>query len=367
MSKPTVVQAWSTQVTTELQTLRSLLDRAGYTLDELQPHTMGERFLMQNISITSGHKLILLGQDRNKVKVVIKVTSDPAGVAELEQERLCRTLLETITFSYQSFFTPAEIAYWTEEGYTISIQEWIEQSSSFLARPVEDQFTLALEAFKVQESARATTASHYDQITNTFGIRTSDDYLRQATTYIDTISALDISTSILATSRKALDQLTHGRQRIEQYCGFLTHTDFVPHNFRIKNDTMYLLDTASLEFGNKHESWARFLNFMTLYNRELESHLITYLEKNRSFEERESLQLMRLYRLIEIITYYATTLSSSEHKLLELNTTRIKFWHNVLQAELQNNRVNDSIVATYQTTRDQLRSQDELIRQKDLH
>jgi len=130
---------------------------------------------------------------------------------------------------------------------------------------------------------------------------------------------------------------------------------------------MYLLDWSSLEFGNKHESWARFLNFMTLYNPALETLLIEYVEHNRAPEERESLQLMRLYRLCELITYYANTLHKSEGDLLKLNQTRVQFWHDVLLVEITNQRVSPSLVTEYTNSRDQLRSQSEKERQVNLH
>src|SRR5690606_17976906 len=152
-------------------------------------------------------------------------------------------------------------------------------------------------------------------------------------------------------------KLTEQKERIEQYCGFLTHTDFVPHNFRIKDDILYLLDFSSLQFGNKHESWARFLNFMTLYNPELESLLIDYVDQNRASEERESLQLMRLFRLGEIITYYVKNVSQSDGSLKTLNQNRVQFWADVLAAEIENKRVSRDIVKNYQTNRDQLRSE----------
>ena len=106
---------------------------------------------------------------------------------------------------------------------------------------------------------------------------------------------------------------------------------------------------------------------MTLYNRPLEQWLITYVEKNRAPEERESLQLMRVFRLGEIITYYMNTLERSDGSLQSLNQARVEFWSNVLAAELNNERVADSIVEQYQMTRDGLRSAEEKERQIGLH
>jgi hypothetical protein len=350
----------------QLETATQLLRTAGYTLSPDQPHLLGERFLMQNISTHSGAKLILLGTDPNGNKVVIKCTNDPDGAREINHERACRTLLGNLNFSYQPFHTPQEIAYWEDKGHTIAVQSYINQASNFIDRPLREQFTLALNAFKTQESCQATTDGHYRTIEKTFGIRDSNDYLRLAAGFLEKIQT-QATAEVIKMTQTVYTALVAKRERIEQYCGFLTHTDFVPHNFRVTDDTMYLLDCASLEFGNKHESWARFLNFMTLYNYELETLLLTYVEENRSAEERESLQLMRLYRLIEIIAYYLGTLERSSDDLLELNQSRVAFWHEVLLAELDNRRVDRETVERYRITRDRLRSDDEKKRQQHLH
>ncbi len=130
---------------------------------------------------------------------------------------------------------------------------------------------------------------------------------------------------------------------------------------------LYLLDFSSLRFGNKHESWARFLNFMALYNPALENLLITYVEQNRSSEERESLQLMRLFRLGELVAYYANTLEKSSGDLFTLNQARIAFWTDVLIAELHNTRVDATVRTAYTQRRDALRSNSEKVRQIGLH
>ncbi len=106
---------------------------------------------------------------------------------------------------------------------------------------------------------------------------------------------------------------------------------------------------------------------MTLYNHDLETLLITYIENNRAPEERESLQLMRLFRLVELISYHTKNRSSSEGNLQILSDTRVQFWSDVLRAELHNTRVSRDVVTTYQHTRDKLRSTEEKTRQIGLH
>src|SRR6202000_971290 len=85
--------------------------------------------------------------------------------------------------------------------------------------------------------------------------------------------------------REASAFLREHRVNIDRYTGFLTHTDFVPHNLRIGSGYIYLLDHTSLRFGNKYESWGRFVNYMALYHPALAAALVEYVKRNRSAEE----------------------------------------------------------------------------------
>jgi len=360
--------SWNEYLKSELPKVAAFVAPYDITLNADQPHTKGERFLMQALTTIGGQKLILLGTEaKTGKKVVIKATNDIAGRQELAHERTCRTLLHKVDFSYDTFHSPAEILFIEKKGYTIFVTEFIEQSSSFLQRPLQEQFSFALKALKAQERTRATTAKHLAQIKRVFGSRNSDDYLRMFDAFLVTSKVKFGVPAVTTILEQAFERLSDGKERMEQYGNFLTHTDFVPHNFRISGETLYLLDFSSLRFGNKHEGWARFLNFMTLYNQPLEELLISYIEQNRSTEERESLQLMRLFRLGEIIAYYTNTLEKSTDNLRALNQARIHFWAEVLKAELHNSRVSEEVVAAYKTTRDNLRSEEEKIRQIGLH
>ena len=359
---------WKEYLDKEIPKITEIITPYNIALLPDQPHIKGERFLMQALTTISGRKLILLGTDtKTNEKVVIKAARDLEGKQELQHERICRTLLHTMNFSYDAFHSPKEIVFIQKQGYTIFISAFLEQSSSFLERPLPEQFSFALRAFKAQEHTRATTPKHFAQIKRTFGSRTSAEYLSMFSAFVTNAKIKNAPPQTQAILEITLDNLTKHKERIEQYCGFLTHTDFVPHNFRIKDNTLYLLDFSSLRFGNKHESWARFLNFMTLYNPALETLLIEYVEKNRSPEERESLQLMRLFRLGEIITYYLNTLEKSQTDLYALNLQRVNFWTNVLEAELKNVRVAREMVHIYKGKRDALRSHAEKERQVGLH
>ncbi len=360
---------WEQYKKRELVSITPLLKSLGYTLDENQPHTIGERYLMQAVTTTSGKKLILLGQRaHDKQRAVIKITSDADGARELASELACRRVLHTVNFAHGTFLLPEELLYTKHAGYTISIQAFIEHKRPFLELPIKEQFTLALKAFKVQESARATTNKHERLIGKTFGIRNATQYIKLFNEFITAIhTALPNDTKLHTTLKEALAYLHAHQKTIDQYGGFLTHTDFVPHNFRVVGNDLYLLDHSSLRFGNKYEGWARFLNFMTLYNPELEHALVAYVRANRTPEESLSLKLMRVYRLGEIIRYYADTINKCTGNLYALNLARVAFWSEVLTAILHNQPIAEQTIREYRQRRDELRSEDEKQRQKGLH
>ncbi len=359
---------WEEYKKRELAKLAPLLAELGYTLDADQPHVSGERYLMQAVTTMSGRKLILLGRrTRDNTRVVIKATRAANGARELTHERACREVLHRIDFAHGVFFSPQEILFTQRSGYTISIQAFIEQEKPFLVRTTEEQFAFALKAFKAQESARATTSGHERLVEKTFGIMRANDYLRAFAQFVENISREAPSLVPRTLLDEANTLLVKQQETIEQYCGFLTHTDFVPHNFRIVDGNIYLLDNSSLRFGNKYEGWARFLNFMTLYNPELERALVEYVRVNRTREESLALKLMRVYRLGEIIWYYVGTLSSCSGDLRLLNEERVRLWTRVLEAQLHDSLLPASFLDDYRAKRDTLRSDEEKRRQQGLH
>ncbi|MEK7101813.1 MAG: hypothetical protein AAB882_01520 [Patescibacteria group bacterium] len=369
MTPSTAQQAWEAYREHEFAVVTPVLDMLGFELDAIQPHTRGERYLMQAITTAGGKKMILLGRRKTDgMRVVIKTTSDPHGMRELEHERECRRVLEEINFAYQVFRSPTEILFTRSNGYLVSIQAFIEQESTFLARPFEEQFRLALKAFKAQESAHATTYGHEQLVTKTFGTMDAATYSAAFNGFKRNISH-ELQSGILPDGLldEASKRLEKGQEIIEQYGGFLTHTDFVPHNTRIRNGEIYLLDHSSLRFGNKYEGWARFINFMTLYNPSLAEALIAYVRLNRTPEESLALTLMRIYRLGEIIWYYTDTLKKSSGDLHTLNEERVRFWIRVLAAVLHHEKIPPEMLDEYRRKRDSLRSEDEKLRQRDLH
>lgn len=361
-------EQWKTFRDNEYKVVAALLDDLGYILEEDQPHIQGERFLMQAVTTEHGQKLILIGKRKSDgLRVVIKTSPHSTDAEEIHQERISRKALTSIPFAYTTLTAPKEIFFGKKDGRVIFIQEFIPQKCQFIERPIKEQFSIALNAFKAQEGIRATTYKHHASIKNIFSRKTSGDYLHLCNTFItsikETVGDEKIHTALSSVHKTLEKQQVY----IEQYTDFLTHTDFVPHNFRVKEDTIYLLDHSSIRFGNKHEGWARFLNFMVLYNKELEEGFLQYMKDNTSDEEQMSLYLMRLYRLTELIFYYTTTLDRSTGNLRKLNEKRVRFWSAVLSHTLRKEPVPKNLIDQYKEERDELRSDEEKARQRNLH
>lgn len=355
--------AWKKYCEEELARTRKIFERRGFGLEETQTHLGGER------AVISGNKLVLVGRRlADGRRVIIKASSQPDGIRELKQERASRGLLQRIRFAYAVLKSPEEFGWFEEQGCAVSVTEFIEQDCAFLERPVRDQFFLAMKAFEIQESFHAATFEQARSIRGSLGLYDAAEYLRQFSGYKDVIISLISGrpevTELLGRTEKIL---ADGHLRIGQYCGFLTHTDFVPHNFRIIGRDIYLLDHSSIRFGNKYEGWARFLNFMLLHHRELEQMVLTYVKDNRTAEESEALELMRIYRFGEIVRYYVGRLEKSTGDLLDLDKARVDFWLDALRAQVDGAPLAEERIQNYRDIRDKLRSDEEKRRQQGLH
>ncbi|MFA6307389.1 MAG: hypothetical protein WCS88_04840 [Patescibacteria group bacterium] len=347
----------------QLITVALLLQKLGFVLDEKQVHIGGERYL------SGDKKLVLLGQrTSDNKKVIIKVSNDKAMIREIDSEWNARKILSKIDFAYHVFSSPAEILYTKKQDYTILVTEFIEQKISFLERPLQDQFFIALKIFESQEAVHATTHEHAKLIAKTFGIWTADTYLKKLNENSYNIEQALVDKPEL---NKLLQNLRNFFQSnlvvIDLYANFLTHWDLVPHNFRVRGNELYLLDHSSIRFGNKYEGWARFINFMTLHNGQLAELLLKYIKDNRNKSEYLVLRLMRLFRLTELIWYYTNTLENAvgDHKIL--NKKRIDLWINVLSSVLEDKLVDNHFIEEYKQERDNLRSEEEKQRQIGLH
>lgn len=361
---------WEEYRTRALHAIEPVLGRLGFMLDERQVHLGGERFLMTGKRDVGGggQKLVLTGtRITDGARVVIKASNEPQGIAEVERERRCREVLHAIDFAVRAFKTPHELYYGTHGDYVISVTEYIEQERGFIEYPLEEQFFLALRALETQEGVHATTSSHTNIIKTVFGMVEAADYLRNFETFTERVhTTLPERVELVMLFKKAGTFLSTHRTTIERYSGFLTHADFVPNNLRVKGHDIFLLDYASIHFGNKYESWARFLNFMVHHNPALERLLVTYVQKNRSEEEYVSLRLMRVYKLGFLLAFYAESLKKTSGDLQELIERRITLWSAVMQAVLEDKPTPHEVVESYLSELERLRSDDEKARQKEL-
>lgn len=339
-----------------------MLQSLGYALSETQPHVGGERYLM------SGKKLVLIGERRkDQTPVVIKISSDQTGMQEIASEHAARMTLEKLKFAYYAFRLPHEILYSRADKFLILITEYIPQDSSFLERPIKEQFDLALRSFKTQEGVHATTSSHARSIRKTFGMWGAREYIDSFDTLAQEAREHSADPELACTLDYARGFLADHTETIERYSGFLTHSDFVPHNLRVHDGEIYLLDHTSLRFGNKYEGLARFLNFMILYNRPLEQALVSYVRENRAPEELLSLRLMRAYKMAFLLSFYVKNLNKTAGELKVLTEKRIAFWTAALKSTVDDAPIPDEIIASYKEERDRLRSNEEKKRQEGLH
>ncbi|MFH1129405.1 MAG: hypothetical protein V1686_01570 [Patescibacteria group bacterium] len=356
-------QSWQQNYKSELEKIAPILDNLNIVLDRSQVHVSGERYY------TNNKKLVLIGEDvKNKKRVAIKMGLDLDSINEILVEKKCREVLKKINFASHVFLSPEEVFFVNKSDFVVFITAYVEQECTFLERPMQEQFFLALKTFEAQEGLHATTYEHANVISKIFGIWDAKNYLKTFDVYRNEIvSKLPGNNKLKTLLTETFGFLNKNSEIINLYSGFLVHWDFVPHNIRVVGRDVYFLDHSSMRFGNKHESWARFINFMTLYNPELERALIEYIKNNRSQEETLSLQLMRIFRLTELIKYYVSTLGNLSGNILTLNKKRIDFWGNALEAVLHNQLMRKEIIDEYKTTRDSLRSDDEKQRQKNLH
>lgn len=354
---------WERYCAEELVRTRPILERHGFELDETQVHLGGER------AVISGNKLVLVGRRiADGKRVIIKASSQDDGKRELLQERTSRELLRRINFAYAVLLSPEDLGWFEEGGSIVSVTAFLEQDHAFLERPLIEQFFLAMKAFEIQESFHAATYEQTRSIQGVLGFYHATTYLERFEDYRRAILVRKLERSgVESMLDRAAKKLEDGKERIEQYGGFLTHTDFVPHNFRIIGRDIYLLDHSSIRFGNKYEGWARFLNFMLLHHRELETAVLKYLANNRTYEESEALVLMRIYRLAEIVAYYVKRLERSTGNLHELDSARVEFWLDALEAQVDGKPLSEERIRAYRQKRDALRSEDEKQRQRGLH
>ena len=350
----------------ELPTISALLKPLGFSLDEVQPYISGERYLM------TGGKLVLAGiEEKSGTKVIIKASRNKDGKKEIESEKKSRDLMRSLSFADKKILIPEELYYGKEGGYVFLIMRFIPQEKVFVAHTLEEQFFIALSAFEAQESFHATTYEHMRAIKNVFPMLSSTEYLREFARLKDSIFNDYPNESLRRELERAEIFLKENTITIDRHASYLTHTDFVPHNFRIDEHTLYMLDCvpnyATIHFGNKYEGWARFMNYMIIHSPELEQLLAKYVRNNRGEDEYLSLRLMRAYKIAYLLDFYARSLSKTIGDLHTLTVARLDYWREALTAILEDRPVAKEVTEKYVATRNSLRSEEEKERQKEFN
>ncbi len=348
----------------DLKPINEILSSLGFSLDEHQPHIAGERFLMMK------NKVVLVGTRLSDGKrIIIKTSNIDSGKNDIRNEKKARDLLKSISFAKEVLLLPEEL-YWGEKnGYVVWAIEFIEQDRVFVSYPIEEQFFIALKAFEAQESFHATTYEHLTLVEKIFPVLHGAEYFKEFAESKRICEEKDLDQEILGTLTQAETFLRENKKTIDTFSNYLTHTDFVPHNFRIKNNRLYMLDFApeyrTMHFGNKYEGWARFLNYMIIHNPALNKSFCDYIRKNRGEEEYLNLRLMKIYKISFLLRYYAESLESTNGDLHKLTLERINFWHEVLKLVLEDKEIPDDFVDIYKAKRDNLRSDEEKHRQRE--
>lgn len=350
---------WDAYRTKELAILTPLLTTLGFTLEDEQPHIQGERYLMKR------NKFVLVARDGTGARVVVKASNNKVGVAEIQKEKQVRDTLQKLSFANDQLLIPSEVYAGSVRGYFIFATEFILQDKPFVSQPLEEQFFLALRALEAQEGFHASTYGHEREIKKIFEVYSADTYLKKFSGYIADIRRTYDNADTASALSRAEELLKKSTVAIERYNHYLTHNDFVPHNIRLKNRALYMLDYAEFWFGNKYEGWARFINYMVLHNPPLAKALVEYVRTNRPAEY-ENLRLMRIYKLGVILAYHARTLAETEGDLHALSLRRMEFWTTVLEHVLADTEVPETTIRNYSENRNELRSDEEKKRLKDI-
>lgn len=350
----------------EIDTISILLKPLGFSLEVAQPYVSGERYLM------AGGKLVLAGiRDADETKVIIKASREISGKKEIASEKKSRDLMRSLSFADRKIMLPEEYHFGMNGEYVFLIMRFIPQEKVFTAHTIEEQFFIALSAFEAQESFHATTYEHMRAIKEVFPVLSSADYVRDFERMRDSILSKHADKSLRETLAEAGSFLTDNSTTIDRHANYLTHTDFVPHNFRISEHTLFMLDCvpnyATIHFGNKYEGWARFINYMMIYNPELERLLVEYVRNVRGEDEYLSLRLMRTYKITFLLEFYSRSLDKTVGDLHALTLARNAYWREALIAVLEDRSISRDVTERYIATRNTLRSEEEIARQKEFN
>lgn len=351
-------QKWDEKIKSELPIIRELLSTIGVTLDEIQPNLIGEKFLMKT------DKFVLNGvYAPEKARVIVKISNHKAGIKELEADRHIAQVVDKLSFSTEKIKTAKEYFYGDLGGYRVMVQEFLDQPEALIKLKLEDQYYISMRGFSVLESFYLAAKSHYKEVKSHFPILTGKDYLKTFSKYLKSVHKILNDPSVDSKLDDAYSLFKKHLKLIDKYSTYLVHEDFVPHNFRIYNNILYFIDHEALRFGNKYESWARYVNWMLVQNPPMEEKLVQHVQKIGP-EDYLNLRMMRLLKCAQLITYYAETLAKTSGDTYTLNLRRFNLWLEVLVALTNDRKLHSSFIEEYKQARDVLRTDDEKQRQK---
>jgi len=336
----------------ELKQISRLLVNLGYILDKEQPHISGERFL------ASPDKLVLVGKStKRNLRVIIKMSRLVRAKDEIRQEKKIRDLLSSSALFKKAILLPKEVYFGRRGPYQIFATEFVEQERVFITYPLKKQISIILKSFQKREKLKVNNKF--------FPSLEASDYLENFKKSQNSVLVHYDSPTVEGIMNDGLKLLQENEAVIERYGGYLVHSDFAPHNFRVSGNSLYTLDCSAFQRGNKYEEMARFLNYMVIHNPALESKLKQYILNERGGEEYLDLKLMRIYKIGYLLEFYTRSLSKASLDLHALTSCRIEFWEEVMRSVIQDRPVDEKIRKSYVENRDNLRSAEEKSRQRE--
>jgi len=311
-------------------------------------------------------KLVLLGKRKtDNLRVVIKVSHSPQGKVEIIKEKKVQDTLSKVIFSREDILFPQEIYYGERGAYLIRITNFIPQEKVFASYSLDEQFFKILREFEVQEGFYANTFEHLNIVKSVFPITKAEDYLKSMRDFIQNIN--HYSKDLSSTISKGEELIKENLAVIDERSNYLTHTDFVPSNFRLGKDGVYMIDLSSMHFGNRYEGLARFVNYCIIYSPELGKKICEYIRKNRGEEDYLCLRLMRIYKAGFLLNHYTKIIKKTDGNLCLLTQKRIELWHKIIDSLIKDEPIDEKMVQDYKARRDELRSNEELRRQREFN
>ncbi len=301
-------------------------------------------------------KRVLVARNKDDEKVIVKISDSPNGKREISSEKEIQDALTKAVFSQENIFFPNEVFYGESNGFLIRITNFIDQEKVFGAHTIEEQFFMIMREFETQESFYANTFEHINMIKNVFSVTNSKDYVTR-------FSNFDVGPS----KSNALELLKTNKDLMETRSNYLTHTDFVPSNFRVVRNKIFMIDLSSMHFANKYEGLARFLNWCIIHNPQLETLICEYIKNSRGEEEYLCLRLMRIYKAGFLINHYNVTLSKTTGDLYTLTKRRLELWQKIIKCLIEDSSIPLDLIDDYKKDRNELRSAGELKRQKEFN